>query len=169
MKRICRYLLPLLFLLPLAGAPLSAENLNKARLNALIQEVRGDEHVEIVNIGSFGMKMIRTAARAAAKTPEDREAVRFLKDLTGIKIVNFEGMADRERLRFAARVEKALAGQDQLLEVKGDGEQVRIYASADEKKDGIRDMILFDGKGNLICLFGTVPFELVEKMVAEKK
>ena len=169
MKKMLKYLLPLLLLFAMTGAPVRAENLNKARLNALIQEIRGDENVEVVDIGSFGMKMMRTAARAAAKTPEDREVLRFLKGVKGIKVVNFEGMEEKDRIRFAARVEKVLAGQEKLMEAKSDGKKVDIYASTDEKGEAFRDVIMFDGDGALICLFGTIPFGLIENMVGENK
>ena len=167
MKNILKYLLPLAVLFSLSALPIRAENVGKARLNALIQEVRGEENVEVVDIGSLGMKMIRTLAKASAKTPEERQVVQFLKGIKSIQVVDFEEMEDGAKRRFAARVEKALAGREKLLEAKSDGENVRIYATLDEKNGSLQDVVVFEGTGTLICLYGKVPLDMIDKMMED--
>ena len=167
MKNILKYLLPLVVLFSLSAMPMRAEDVSKKRLNALIQEARGEENVEVVDIGSLGMKMIRTFARASAKTPEERQAVRFLKGIKSIQVVDFENMEAGAKRRFAARLEKALAGREKFMEAKSDGETVRIYATLDEKNGSLLDVVVFEGTGTLICLYGNVPLDMIDKMMED--
>ena len=167
MKNILKYLLPLVVLFSLSAMPIRAEIVGKTRLNALIREARGEENVEVVDIGSLGMKMILAFAGASAKTPEERQAVQFLKGIKSIQVVDFEEMEDGAKRRFAARLEKALAGREKLMEAKDDGESVRIYATLDEKDESLRDVVVFEGTGTLICLYGKVPLDMIDKMMED--
>ena len=168
MKNVWKYLLPVL-LLSLAVLPIRAENNNMARLKALVREVRSEENVDVVDIGPVGMRMIRTLAKASAKTPEDRQALRFLKGIKGIMVVDFEDMEeDRARRRFADKLEKALAGREKFMEAKNDGETVRIYATLDEKSGMLEDLVIFGDPGTLVCLYGKVPLDMLGEMMKGK-
>ena len=167
MKNVWKYLLPVL-LLTLPVLPIRAEHVDKARLKALAQEVRGEENVDVVDIGPVGMKMFRTLAKTSAKTPEDRQVLQFLKGIKGIMVVDFEGAEDKIRRGFAAKVENALAGLEPFMEAKSDGERVRIYATLDEKEGTLQDMVIFVDTGSLICLTGKVPLDMLGEMMKGK-
>ena len=167
MKNGLKFLLPLLVLLPLAGQPLPAKNVSKARVDALIRDVRSEGEVEVVDIGFFGMWAIRNIARFAAQTAEDETGLRFLRGLKGLRVVDFEDLAEEPKRRFADKLEKALAGCEKMMEAKSDGECVRIYAKVDEKHGCLRDMIVFDDSGTLVCLYGKFSLDMIDKVMLE--
>ena len=83
-----------------------------------------------------------------------REAMKSLQNINKIVAVDFEDAAYSSRSGFTAKLEEILKDMPLLMEMRDDGETVRIYGK--EEGTYIRDFVLYDTDGELIYFEGLV-------------
>ena len=164
-KNMKRFLLMLSFavmLLAGAGADASAKSMPRQRLINIANGFRRTEGFEVVNIGRFGVVLMRSAASLSSGTEDDPELREALKLLGGVK---YEDGAERLRKLFNDRVESALEGCDLLMSANDGGSSVHIYGTLDEKSGRVGDLVVFTpDEGALICVFGSFPMDAVAQL-----
>jgi hypothetical protein len=133
-----------------------------AKVQNLINEFRHYEGFESVSVGPLGLALAKAVILSDDDLDgEDRAFIKSFDSIRRISILDFEDGAAEIKERFVARVKKVLNGMSLILEMKDDGDRLSIYGN--EKDGTIRDCVLFDPSGTLICVRGTVS---VDNLVA---
>lgn len=172
MKRIKLAILLLLCLLMAGTAEAQAKNSSKALIQEVVDEFNGVDGVEVLELGSFSCSFIKMMAKLCGEDfnedefgEDDMAALTTLDGVKKITILDYEDAAADVRERIGQKLSRQLEGLELILEVVEDGEKMLIYGTINEKKQLIKDFILFTPSDcALICLFGDIPMEAVGKI-----
>ncbi len=161
MKKI---LVTLVMLLSLGTAALAGNQ--NTQLRNLVSSFKGTEGFEVVDIGGIGMSLLKAAAKSAAETPEDREALKLFNGLKRLTVVDFSDAAPEAREKFLRKAKRILEKGEMLMEAKDDGETVRIYGTSSADGTLLHDIALLAGDA-LIFVRGTVPMDQVGELMKQ--
>ena len=91
-------------------------------------------------------KRMFALATASVDSIKEPELAAIMKDLTGLKVLRFEGNASGSVYDNACKQVTSNAVYEELMVIEGDLERVRIYIR--EEKDLVKELVLFiiDGK-----------------------
>ena len=148
-----KLLITLLMLLSLGAAARAGEQ--NPQLRSLVSSYKGTEGFEIVDIGGIGLSLLKAAAKSAAETPEDREALKLFNGLKRLTIVDFSDAAPETREKFLRKANRILQGGEMLMEAKDSGETVRIYGTSSGDGSLLEDIALLAGDA-LIFVRGSI-------------
>lgn len=167
MKRLLLILGILLSFQAYAGTTEKA--VSKTRITSVISECRSYNGVELVRLGRVATAALKVVIRSAAiDDPDAREALKLMKGLRGITVMDYEGCSDADKDRISDTLDRALSGSDMLMEAKDEGETMRIYGVVDDKSDTVRDFVLYSPSDcALICFFGSISMETIAKMASD--
>ena len=133
-----------------------------AKVQTLVNEFRHNEGFDGITLGPLGLSLVKTLALSDSDMDaEDREVLKAFTHIRRLSILDFEDARPDVKERFVSRVKKILEGMELILEAKDDGSRLSIYGIDNGKE--IKDCILFDPSGTLICVRGSVT---VEKLMA---
>lgn len=133
-----------------------------AKVQTLVNEFRHNEGFDGITLGPLGLSLVKTLALSDSDMDaEDREVLKAFTHIRRLSILDFEDARPDVKERFVSRVKKILEGMELILEAKDDGSRLSIYGIDSGKE--IKDCILFDPSGTLICVRGSVT---VEKLMA---
>lgn len=133
-----------------------------AKVQTLVNEFRHNEGFDGITLGPLGLSLVKTLALSDSDMDaEDREVLKAFTHIRRLSILDFEDARPDVKERFVSRVKKILEGMVLILEAKDDGSRLSIYGIDNGKE--IKDCILFDPSGTLICVRGSVT---VEKLMA---
>lgn len=133
-----------------------------AKVQTLVNEFRHNEGFDGITLGPLGLSLVKTLALSDSDMDaEDREVLKAFTHIRRLSILDFEDARPDVKERFVSRVKKILEGMELILEAKDDGSRLTIYGIDNGKE--IKDCILFDPSGTLICVRGSVT---VEKLMA---
>ena len=161
MKKI---LLTLMMLLSLGTAALAGEP--HTQLRNLVSDYRDTQGFDVVDIGALGLSILKAAARTAAETPEDREALKLFNSLKRLTIVDFSEAAPDVKEKFLRKANRILQSGEMLLEAKDGGETVRIYGTSSRDGSLLEDVALLAGDA-LIFVRGTIRADQVAALIAQ--
>lgn len=168
MKRFLLMLSLAVMLLAGSGADAPAKSMPRQRLINIANGFRRTEGFEVVNIGRFGVFLMRSAASLSSGTeddPELREALKLLGGVRRLVVVEYEDGPERQRKMFNDRVESALEGCDLLMSANDGGSSVHIYGTLDDESGRVGDLVVFTpDDGALICVFGSFPMDAVAQL-----
>lgn len=136
------------------------------QLRSLVSSYKGRAGFEIVDIGGLGLRLLKGAARSAAETPEDREALKLFDGLKRLTIVDFSDAAAGDRDRFLSKARKILAGGEMLMEAKDGEEAVRIYGNTSADGSLLQDISILAGDA-LIFIRGSIQTDQVEALIKQ--
>ena len=136
------------------------------QLRSLVSSYKGRAGFEIVDIGGLGLRLLKGAARSAAETPEDREALKLFDGLKRLTIVDFSDAAAGDRDRFLSKARKILAGGEMLMEAKDGEETVRIYGNTSADGSLLQDISILAGDA-LIFIRGSIQTDQVEALIKQ--
>lgn len=167
-KLLILFVLTLLPLAASASFPVK-QTVSKARLTALISEMRGYDGVEVVRLGALPTAAFKSILRVAARRDEDaREALRLLRGVRRVSVLDYEDCSTAVRERISARLDRALVGSELLMEAKGDDSAMQIFGVVDDKTGTVRDFVLHAPDDcTLICIFGSISMDAVSKVLAD--
>ena len=161
MKKI---LLTLMMLLSLGTAALAGEP--HTQLRNLVSDYRDTQGFDVVDIGALGLSILKAAARTAAETPEDREALKLFNSLKRLTIVDFSEAAPEVKDKFLRKANRILQGCEMLLEAKDGDETVRIYGTSSDDGNLLEDIALIAGDA-LIFVRGTIRGDQIAALIAQ--
>lgn len=166
MKRLLLVISILIPLSALAGNP--GKTVSKTRVMAVISECRRYEGADVVRLGRLATAALKGAVRvASAGDPEAREALKLMKGIHSISIIDFGDCSSADKARISGKLERALSGSEMLMEASDSGERMRIYGLVDEKADKVRDFVLYSPSDcSLICIFGSISLDTVAKLAS---
>ena len=129
-----------------------------AKVQTLVNEFRHNEGFDGITLGPLGLSLVKTLALSDSDMDaEDREVLKAFTHIRRLSILDFEDARPDVKERFVSRVKKILEGMELILEAKDDGSRLSIYGIDNGKE--IKDCILFDPSGTLICVRGSVTLE----------
>lgn len=128
------------------------------KMQTLIHEFRHHEGFDGISLGPLGIGLIKTVALSDSDLDaEDREILRAFNKIKKLTILDFEDAGADVKTRFVQRAQQILSKMELIMEAKGDGDRLSIYGIDDGTQ--IRDCILWDPTGTLICIRGSVNLE----------
>lgn len=146
----------------------SAKSMPRQRIMNVVNGFRTTEGFEVVNIGRVGIWLMRSAASLSGETdgdPELVEAMKLLKGINRLVVVEYEDGSSRERRLFNERISSALDGCDLLMSASDEGSSVHIYGSVGSDGDKVRDLVVFTpDDGALVCVFGSFSMDSVARL-----
>ena len=161
MKKI---LITLLMLVSLGTAAWAGEQNNQLR--NLVSSYKGTEGFDVVDVGGVGLSLLKAAARSAAETEEDREAMKLFNGLKRLTVVDFSEAAPDVKDKFLRKVNRILKGGEMLLEAKDGGETVRIYGTSSADGSLLEDIAIL-AEDALIFIRGTVRMDQVGELMKQ--
>lgn len=172
MLHVMRKLLLLLTLalLPVAAsAGTPARKVSKTKITSVISEARRYDGVEVVRLGKVATAAIKGLIRASAsEDPDAREALRMMRGIKNLTVLDYGDCAPAVRERLASRLDDALGGSELLMEAKeSGGTSMQMFGILDEQTDRVQDFVIHaPSEGALICLFGSIPMDILGKVAA---
>ena len=151
-------------LLSLGTAALAGQQ--DSQLRNLVSSYKGTEGFEIVDIGSIGLSLLKAAAKTAAETEEDREALKLFDGLKRLTIVDFSDATTELRDKFLRKVNRILKSGEMLMEAKDGGETVRIFGTSSDDGAFLEDVALLADDA-LIFVRGTIRMDQVEALMKQ--
>jgi hypothetical protein len=161
MKKI---LITLMMLLSLGTVALAGEP--NRQLRNLVSDYRGTQGFDVVDVGGLGLSLLKAAARTAADSPEDREALRLFNGLKRLTIVDFSEAEPEVKDKFLRKVNRILRSGEMLLEAKDGGETVRIYGTSSDDGNLLEDVALLAGEA-LIFVRGSIRADQVAALMKQ--
>ena len=161
MKKI---LITLMMLLSLGTVALAGEP--NRQLRNLVSDYRGTQGFDVVDVGGLGLSLLKAAARTAADSPEDREALRLFNGLKRLTIVDFSEAEPEVKDKFLRKVNRILRSGEMLLEAKDGGETVRIYGTSSDDGNLLEDIVLLADDA-IISVRGKIRADLIGELVNE--
>ena len=137
-----------------------------AKLRSLVSTYKGTEGFEIVDLGGIGLGLLKAAARSAAESQEDREALKLFSGIKRLTVVDFSDAAPEARDKFLRKANKILKGGEMLMEAKDEGETVRIYGTSSGEGDLLEDIAIL-AEDALIFVRGTVRMDQVGELMQQ--
>ena len=159
-----KLLITLVMFLSLGTAALAGQQ--NTKLRNLVSDYKGTEGFEIVDIGGIGLGLLKAAARTAADTPEDREALKLFNGLKRLTVVDFSDAAPDVREKFLRKANRILKDGEMLLEAKDGGETVRIYGTSSNDGTLLEDAAILAGDA-LIFVRGAIRMDQVEALMRQ--
>lgn len=161
MKKI---LITLMMLLSLGTVAMAGEP--NRQLRNLVSDYRGTQGFDVVDLGGVSLSLLKAAAKTAAKTPEDREALRLFNGLKRLTIVDFSEAEPEVKDKFLRKVNRILRSGEMLLEAKDGGETVRIYGTSSDDGNLLEDVALLAGEA-LIFVRGSIRADQVAALMKQ--
>ena len=159
-----KLLITLMMLLTLGTAVRAGDQ--NPELRSLVSDYRDTQGFDVVDLGGVSLSLLKAAAKTAAKTPEDREALKVFNGLKRLTVVDFSEAAPEVKDKFQRKVNRILNRQEMLLEAKDGGETVRIYGTASADGNLLEDIALLAGDA-LIFIRGAIRTDQVEALMKQ--
>lgn len=151
-----------------ASAGNGKKSVREQQLNALITEYKFHDGFEVMRLGSLGTALLKPVLKLAAKDAQDEEAQKALKLMSQIRriaVVDYSECDEKTRNRFSRRASRLLDDVDMLMEVKDGSDIMQMYAVSDSEGKTVNDFVLFAPRDcALICLYGTLPLEMLSEL-----
>ncbi len=164
-----KFLLILTLLAPLAAiAAEPPRSASRSAIASIVSEFHGYDGVEVVKLGRLATGALKSVVSLAGiSDPDTREALKMIEGLKGLTVVEYEDAPSDIRYRMDRRIERALQKCELLMEAKGDDGRMRMFGSVD-KKGTVRDFVIYAPDDcSLICLFGTMSMDVLQKAMAQ--
>lgn len=171
--------LSILLLIPIpcmANAGRRERNAPKQRINSLIQEFKAYDGFEAIRVGpmliSIAKPFIRSEMREETDEDEREEMMMVISMLNGIKriqVATYGDCSEQIQERFNARLSRLLDGVSMLMEVKDDGETIRMYGKTSRNGRYLDDFIIhIQDEGVLVCLYGRFDMNSVSELLMKE-
>lgn len=135
-----------------------AQALPKGELMQLVNEYRSVDGFDVVRLGYLGTAGIKSIIRLAAiGNEEGREALKVIRGVNRVVVVDYESCESWLRDEFSMKLRSILCEAEVFMEVKDDGETMKMYGVVDGSGTKVKDFMIYDESGcALICLFGSI-------------
>lgn len=144
-----------------------ARTVSERRIVRTVNGFRGTSGFEIMKIGKAGLLLARSIAGMSDELddPEARDALKLLKGIDRVILVDYEEASERERDLFNRRISSALPPDGLLLSVREEGSTVNVYGRYNERSGNVDDLaVCLLDESSLVCVFGKLSVEDVMKL-----
>ena len=164
-----KFLLILTLLIPLAAtAAQPSRSVSRTEIASIISDFRHYDGVEVVKLGRLATGALRGVIGTVGLTdPDTREALKLIEGLKGLTVLEYDDAPKDIRYRLDRRIERALQKCELLMEAKEDDGVMRMFGSVDDAMGTVRDFVIYvPDSGTLICLFGKMSLDVLQKAMA---
>lgn len=149
-----------------AGISYAASPLTRARLTSFIKDCRAYEDAEVFHMGGLATGALKGfISIAGADDPDIKEFRKVSRWVKGMSILEYEDCPASVREEITGKINRLLKGAELLMEASDNGERVCFYGTYDEKKEIVKDLILYSpDECSLICFFGRIPMNSVYEL-----
>ena len=134
-----------------------------AKVLTLMNEYKHHEGFDSVTIGPLGLSLMKSIVLSDKDLDdEDRKALQAFKQIRRLSVLDFGDAEAQLKARFVSKVSQVLNGMELLLEAKDSSSRLSIYGVDDGGT--VRDCVLFDPEGTLICVKGKIDMESLMQM-----
>ena len=161
MKKILLTLCMVLCLLPTAGAAQQP-----GQIRTLINEDRNEPGVDVVDLGSVALGLLRATLRTQTENEQDQKAIDLLRSIKRLTVLDYSDAAQSVKDSFLRKAKRILADEEVLMEAKDDGETVRIYGLSNAAGDILEDIVLLADDA-IISVRGKIRADLIGELVNE--
>lgn len=161
-----RILLTLVIFAFMTGIASAASPLTRARLTSFIKDCRAYEDVEVFHMGGLATGALKGfISIAGADDPDIKEFRKVSRWVNGMSILEYDDCPASVREEITEKINRLLKGAELLMEASDNGERVCFYGTYDEKKEIVKDLILYSpDECSLICFFGRIPMNSVYEL-----
>ena len=164
-----KFLLILTLLIPLAAtAAQPSRSVSRTEIASIISDFRHYDGVEVVKLGRLATGALKGVISTVGLTdPDTREALKLIEGLKGLTVLEYDDAPKDIRYRLDRRIERALQKCELLMEAKEDDGVMRMFGSVDDATGTVRDFVIYvPDSGTLICLFGKMSLDVLQKAMA---
>ena len=142
---------------------------SKRKVASVMSQYKNKTGVEVIDLGWLGTSLLKGVMRVADGNDKDtKEALMMMKGLKGISVMSYEDSEPSVKAKITSELEKALKDAELLMEVKDDGQKMRVYGSMDEKNGKVSDVALFaPDEGTFVFMSGSFNMDDIAKIMAE--
>ena len=164
MKKILITLCMVLCLAPAAWA-----SNQSGKLRTLVNEYRNEPGIEVVDLGSVALGLMRATIRTQAENEQDRKALELLRSIKRLTILDCADADPSVKDSFLRKAKRILASEEMLLEAKdGGGETVRVYGLSSDDGNLLEDVIIL-AEDALISIKGKIRMDQVTDLIGTAK
>lgn len=149
-----------------AGAPRKVGT--SAQVVSLVTEFSMCEGFNIVQVGKLGTGLIKKIVRAAADpdNPEEKALLDMVNGIKKVSVIEYSECDEETRAKFVRKLERIIPEENLLIDIKDDGEKVRIFGVVSEEGGSLQDFILHaPDESALVCLFGSISMDSLSKLL----
>ena len=149
-----------------AGVSYAATPLTRARLTSFIKDCGAYEDAEVFHMGGLATGALKGfISIAGADDPDIKEFRKVSRWVNGMSILEYDDCPASVREEITEKINRLLKGAELLMEASDNGERVCFYGTYDEKKEIVKDLILYSpDECSLICFFGRIPMNSVYEL-----
>ena len=137
----------------------------RTQIKKTVSAFRNEPGVEVVDLGSVALSLLRGTVRMGTEDNDDRIALELLKGIKHMTIVDFDEAAPETKAEFTRKIRKIMSGEPLLMEATDDGERVSIWGVASNDGEILQDIILLAGNDALISLSGTIRLDQIGELL----
>ena len=163
MKKILITLCMVLCLAPAAWA-----SNQSGKLRTLVNEYRNEPGIEVVDLGSVALGLMRATIRTQAENEQDRKALELLRSIKRLTILDCADADPSVKDSFLRKAKRILASEEMLLEAKDGGETVRVYGLSSDDGNLLEDVIIL-AEDALISIKGKIRMDQVTDLIGTAK
>lgn len=126
-------------------------------VQTLINQYRHNEGFEHVSVGPLALSLVKGAVLIDGADRDKLALLNAFRKIRHLSILSFEDASAAVKERFVQHVRAVLDGMELILEAKDEGNHLSIYGI--DEGGQIRDCVLFDPSGTLICVRGSLNLE----------
>lgn len=164
-----KFLLILVLLLPLtASAARPQKKVSSREVSSIVSEFRHFDGVEVVRLGWLGTALAKSVAVHVDDPDGDLREIRHaLRGIKSVTVMGYGDAAPEVREQVNRRLSRLLDKREVLMEVKDDGDIVKIFGVMDDASGLVRDIVFHSpSECALICMFGTLPLDVIGRIAA---
>lgn len=138
-------------------APAEGKEVIRKELLSEIAKIKACEGADVLKLGSVKTAAIKTLilANIEGNTEEDRAVRAICRGMKDLVIADWKECPEANRQIFNRRLDRIIARNEPIIEMKDKGESVSIYAVVDEANDQICDFVMYSAKASfLMCIIG---------------
>ena len=133
-------------------------------LRTLVNEYRNEPGVEVVDLGSIALGLLRTTIRTQAENEQDQKALDVLRGIKRLTVLDLSEAAHTVKDSFFRKAKRILANEEMLLEAKDGGETVRVYGMSSGDGSILHDIIVL-ADDTLISIKGKIRMDQIGELI----
>ncbi|MGM9787645.1 MAG: DUF4252 domain-containing protein [Candidatus Cryptobacteroides sp.] len=137
-------------------------------LTKLAKEYQNKEGFEVVNLSGFSFSVIRALSAFSDADDESEEALKMLKGVKSMLVVDYEEAKKKDKDSFNAKADAIFKDMELLMEAQDEGELVRMYGQISKDGKTLSDFVIYSpGEGALVCFKGKIAMDQAMRLATE--
>ena len=139
-----------------------------AQIRTLVNEYCNEPGIEVVDLGSVALGLLRATIRTQAENEQDKKAIELLRGIKRLTVLDCSEAAQNVRESFLRKAKRALSSEEMLMEAKDGDETVRVYGQSSSDGNLLQDIIILADDA-LISIKGSIRMDQVSDLIGTAK